>query len=84
MRTVVDALAPLFVEQAPAGQRRHQLHHVRRAVDDGRIDDTALTALPCLEDTGKHTDSQIQRAATDITDQGDGRRRRFACGTAVV
>ncbi|MCY1435205.1 hypothetical protein D9M71_512910 [compost metagenome] len=84
MRTIVHALATLFLEQPSIGQGHHQLHHVRRTIDDGGIDHRALAGLPSVENAGEQADGQVQRTTTDVADQGDGRRRCFASGTAVV
>ncbi|MNN54494.1 hypothetical protein D3C81_1693140 [compost metagenome] len=46
VRAIVNALAALLLEQAAPRQRHHQLHHVRRAIDDGGVDHRALAGLP--------------------------------------
>ncbi|MNN17703.1 hypothetical protein D3C81_1308970 [compost metagenome] len=83
MRAIVYALAALG-QQAPLRQVEHQTHHVRRAVDDGGVDHSALAGGASIEDTGENADRQIQGAATDVAQRADRRGRSLTGGAAVI
>ncbi|MNT59370.1 hypothetical protein D3C72_1968740 [compost metagenome] len=50
MGAVMHALAPLLLNSATGRHRHQQLHHVRRSIDDGSIDHSALTRSARIED----------------------------------
>ncbi|MCY1544785.1 hypothetical protein D9M68_806890 [compost metagenome] len=58
----MHALAALLLQPATDSHRQQQLHHVRRAVDDGGIDHCAFARTACVEDAGKQADGEIQCA----------------------
>ncbi|MOA24447.1 hypothetical protein D3C78_1451220 [compost metagenome] len=84
MRTIVHALATMLTEQALAREIHHQLHHVRRAVDNGCIDNTTLAGLAGSKNAGQHADRQVQRTTTDVTYQSNRRRRCLSDSAAMM
>ncbi len=69
---------PLVGPEAGRDQPDDQRRDVRRAVDDGGVDDLAPAARARLEQGRQHPDHEVERAAAEVADEVDGHLRRPA------
>jgi hypothetical protein len=71
----VDAVAALVGHQPALARVQHEVEHVRRTIDDGRVHHGATPRGACLHDAGQQPRHQVHGAAADVAQRGKGRDR---------
>ncbi|MNF86187.1 hypothetical protein D3C85_1656300 [compost metagenome] len=67
----MNVLAALIAHETDIAGRQHELQHMRRTIDDCRIDHRALAAGAYVHEGAEHADGEVQRTTGDITEGGE-------------